>query len=384
MLDPGAYIGREQTYVKHFVLQAYLERVAFNIFSFRDRFAYVDGFSGPWKSENESFEDTSFKIAVDKLVRVKTAVNERPGKKAQFKCLFIEKAARPFADLQTAVSEFEHLEIVLVNGAFEDNVERICDFAKGSFSLIFIDPTGWQGFPMERIRPLLNLEGEVLINFMSDFINRFIADPRPEIAASFDDLYGPDWFPEWQKLYSSGLSREAAAIEVYTSRLKNAGNFQFVTSTRILKPTANRSYFYLIYATRHWKGIQEFRAVEKRTIDAQERIRGAAKLKARANSSGMNDMFGTAVDDPNISSYESERMRLLAQAKARLRDELKQNLLGIRYEHLLGNVLQTPMVWKSDLDAWISELHSSRLIEIVGISERQRIAKRGNVIKWLS
>lgn len=47
MLDPGAYEGREQTYVKHFVLENYLERVAYNIFSFEDLFSYIDGFSGP-------------------------------------------------------------------------------------------------------------------------------------------------------------------------------------------------------------------------------------------------------------------------------------------------------------------------------------------------
>lgn len=34
MLPRSAYEGREQTYVKHFVLERYLERVAFNIFSF--------------------------------------------------------------------------------------------------------------------------------------------------------------------------------------------------------------------------------------------------------------------------------------------------------------------------------------------------------------
>lgn len=65
MLDPDAYEGREQTYLKHFVLKNYLERVAYNIFSFQDNFAYVDCFSGPWKSGSQSYEDTSFKIAID-------------------------------------------------------------------------------------------------------------------------------------------------------------------------------------------------------------------------------------------------------------------------------------------------------------------------------
>ena len=54
MLIPKDYVGREQTYIKHFFLERYLERVAYNILSFRDNFVYVDGFSGPWRSEDKT------------------------------------------------------------------------------------------------------------------------------------------------------------------------------------------------------------------------------------------------------------------------------------------------------------------------------------------
>jgi hypothetical protein len=50
---PENYVGREQTYVKHIFLQGYLEKVAFHIGWTRNKFIYVDGFSGPWKSQNE-------------------------------------------------------------------------------------------------------------------------------------------------------------------------------------------------------------------------------------------------------------------------------------------------------------------------------------------
>lgn len=58
------YRGREQTYLKHFFLERYLERVAYNIGSFYNDFVYVDGFSGPWKSGDEALDDTSFMIAI--------------------------------------------------------------------------------------------------------------------------------------------------------------------------------------------------------------------------------------------------------------------------------------------------------------------------------
>jgi hypothetical protein len=58
MRAPDFYRGREQTYAKHFFLEQYLERVAWNILSFRDEFVYVDGFSGPWQSDDEEFHDS--------------------------------------------------------------------------------------------------------------------------------------------------------------------------------------------------------------------------------------------------------------------------------------------------------------------------------------
>ncbi|MCH9054044.1 MAG: hypothetical protein IIA72_23845 [Proteobacteria bacterium] len=79
MKPPEFYRGREQTYLKHFFLEKYLERVAWNILSFRDEFVYVDGFSGPWKSEDEALEDTSFMIALNQLRKVRQGLKERQG-----------------------------------------------------------------------------------------------------------------------------------------------------------------------------------------------------------------------------------------------------------------------------------------------------------------
>lgn len=383
MLEPSAYVGREQTFVKHFVLENYLERVAFNIFSFQDQFTYIDGFSGPWKSADQSYEDTSFKIATDKLLVVQKEVKEAKRKSVNLRCLFIEKKLKAFKELEKTASTFSGINIELVNGTFEDNVSRICDFARNSFSLIFIDPTGWQGFAMEKIKPLLNLRGEVLINFMSDHINRFLEDPRPEIAASFDSLFGTDWYPEWKRLNDDGLSREAAAIEVYTTRLKEHGNFKYVTSTRILKPKADRSYFYLIYATEHWKGVQEFRKIEKKAIDIQEQVRDAAKFAARTEKTGQTDLFGTAIVEGNVMSYEQEREQQLIRGLNRFTQELKGLPSGIKYEELLGRVLEIPLVWESDLKKWIAHFLKKGDISIPDLGSNKRVPSRGNTILLL-
>ena len=54
--DVGHYEGREQTYLKHFFLEKYLERVAYVIGFSYPEFVYVDGFSGPWRAEHEALD----------------------------------------------------------------------------------------------------------------------------------------------------------------------------------------------------------------------------------------------------------------------------------------------------------------------------------------
>jgi hypothetical protein len=63
------YAGREQAWVKHYFLGNYLERLVHKVAASFDTIVYVDGFSGPWKSEAEDFADTSFGIALEALRR---------------------------------------------------------------------------------------------------------------------------------------------------------------------------------------------------------------------------------------------------------------------------------------------------------------------------
>ena len=58
------YEGREQTLVKHVVLEKYLLRFAMVVVTWADTINYVDGFSGPWNIKSEDFADSSFAIAL--------------------------------------------------------------------------------------------------------------------------------------------------------------------------------------------------------------------------------------------------------------------------------------------------------------------------------
>jgi len=67
------------------------------------------------------------------------------------------------------------IEVQPLKGEFEESIPDVLRFVGRAFSLIFIDPTGWTGFGLKQIAPILqHRPGEVLVDFMFDYINRFL------------------------------------------------------------------------------------------------------------------------------------------------------------------------------------------------------------------
>lgn len=316
MKPPEYYRGREQTYLKHFFLERYLERVAYTIGSFYNDFVYVDGFSGPWKSGDEALDDTSFMIAIQKLRQVREGL-AKVGRTPKIRCMFIEKEPGSYRALQATVRNVTDIQIETLNGEFEHSIPEVLKFVGKAFYLVFIDPTGWTGFGLKQITPVLqHRPGEVLVNFMFDYINRFLDDPRPDVASSFTELFGG---PGWETAVRTAVRREDAIVELYRERMRAAGGFAHVTSTRILKPTHDRSYFYLVYGTRHFKGLVEFREVERKAVDEQERVRFAAKQESREARTGQTELFSADDVAGAPASFEAERSMQRSSAVERLR-----------------------------------------------------------------
>lgn len=375
MKPPEYYRGREQTYLKHFFLERYLERVTYNIGSFANEFVYVDGFSGPWKSEDEALDDTSFMIAIDKLRQVREGL-AKIGRTPKIRCLFVEKDPDSYRALQAAVQNVVDIQVQPLRGEFEQSIPDVLKFVGEAFSLVFIDPTGWTGFGLKQIAPVLqHRPGEVLVNFMFDYINRFLDDPRPDIAASFAELFGG---LGWETAVHTGVRREDAIVELYRDRMRAAGGFAHVTSTRILKPTHDRSYFYLVYGTRHFKGLVEFREVEKKAIEEQERVRFTAKQESREARTGQTELF--AVEDVSgvPATFEVERNVQRMLALERLRELLRQG--KVPYEEALASLLELPLVWEADVKRMIMDLRDAHEIDVVGLKPPERAPKKGHLL----
>lgn len=375
MKAPAYYKGKEQTYLKHFFLERYLEAVAFHIGYAHQEFVYVDCFSGPWQAADEELADTSIRIALDKLNYVRgglAAQQQYPNIRA----IFVEKDPTAFRALQTALDQHRGaIKTTALPGTFEDNLSAILHQVGKSFAFFFIDPKGWSGFAMEQIASLLqHRAGEVMVNFMYDFVNRFINFPEISNERSLDRFFGTN---AWRDIRNAS-DREAASLECYKEQIRRIGGYSYVTSTRILKPLSDRAYFHLVYATRNPKGIIEFRRVEKQTISEQDAVRTAAQREHRQTQTGQVELAFAPTGDISLLTQE-ERSRRLQEAKARIKEILRQG--PIAYEQLQPRILELPFVWNIDLNAILLSERNAGTITIDGMGPRERTPKKGCTIR---
>jgi three-Cys-motif partner protein len=381
MPDPSFYEGREQTLVKHYILGEYLEKFAHIIGWHWQTVAYVDCFSGPWEPQDPALSDTSFAIAVDAFRKAKEDLAVH-GKHPRIRCLFLEKDDAAFARLSMFAAAVTDVEAVAVPGQFEDRLPQILKFIResgsGTFSFIFIDPTGWTGFTLDVITQLLKVRpGEVLINFMTHHIRRFIL--LEESAESFVRLFGEDIRHELTGLDSQ--EREEKLVGAYMRRLKERGEFTYVGSAIVWKPVAETTHFHLIYATRHDRGIEEFKKVEKAAMHVAESARAAAKERKRMSRSQQTTFLQPHEQHLSVS-MTALRTRYLDMARRRVR-ELLEGDGEVTYRRLWRRAVAFPLVWEDDLRAWIHEWRAANLLDLPGLTARQQpTRKRDDRVVW--
>lgn len=377
-MDEEAYVGREQTLIKHFILHKYLERFAFIVGSWREAITYVDCFSGPWNVRSENLDDSSFAIALNELRKARDAYHQQ-GRSIRLRCFFLEKDPAAYSRLKEFGDGISDATIETHNGALEDSISRILTFVSeggaDSFPFIFIDPTGWTGFDMDTIEPLLKLNpGEVLINFMTGHIRRFLDSPQEGTQTSFTRLFGSDTFRQ----RVAGLSQhdlDDAAVEEYSAAVRAVGNFNYICSAIVLHPEKDRTHFHLIYATRSPKGVEVFKEAEKKAMEVQEHARAEAHQRQREQRTGQASLLSSdELHDP--SYYNSLRDRYLEKSK----NSVLQALIAggrLPYDGAWTLALSQPMTWESDLKEWIRDWQGDGRLEIAGLKPRARVPQRG-------
>lgn len=380
------YTGREQTLVKHIILKNYLERFAIIVGSHWDTLTYVDCFSGPWEVKSEKFEDSSFAIALEQLRKARDVHRKPTGQTFKLRCFFLEKAPSAYKKLKHFTAKIDDVIIETKNKKLENAIQDILNFVKEggptSFPFIFIDPTGWSGFAMKTIAPLLRLNpGEVLINFMTEHIRRFIESPQRQTQESFIDLFGSPQFKDKLR----GLeekNREDAIVKEYSECVKRVGAFGYTSSAIVLHPEKNRTHFHLIYATRNLRGIEVFKEAEKRAMSVMEKTRDEAKKREREERTGQTELelySGAVTQDPS-AYFRSLRERYVSRARTAVLDlfQAKKQLI---YDEAWSSALTFPLIWESDLKDWIREWEQDGQLETMGMQERQRVPQLGQNVR---
>jgi len=364
---PDSYRGREQTFIKHLILKRYLERVARNVLWSQQEFVFVDGFSGPWASQSGSYEDTSFGIAIRLLRRVREELRSSYGYDRKVRCIFVEKGAAAFLRLSEAIKNAPYIEAWPIKGRFEDSVDEVRRRIGSAFALISIDPKGWS-FDIQKLAPLLrHRPSEVIVNFMFEHVNRFLDDKRAKIRDSYALPFGdPNWRSRFDALLKSGLDRETAVLELFREQLRVAGQYEFVLSARIQRPTANRSHFYLVYGTRNRKGLIEFRNVEKKAMEAEEHSRIEAKHDKRAAKSAQGLLH---VYSPR--SIKELRQPEINKASGWLRERLRRSG-AIPYEDAMTGVLERFSITEPELKDLLVAMCKADQVILSGMGRLQR------------
>jgi three-Cys-motif partner protein len=372
------YADREQTEVKHQVLSRYLSAFVPIVGDWASDIAYVDCLAGPWNENDPDLTDTSFSRAIEVLRDTRRILQGR-GKSPTMRCLLIEKKPESFKRLEKFCTSINDIELAPKNWDFTTRIDEIVRFIKSrtkSFPFVFIDPTGWEPLVDDLITPILKLQPcEVLINLVTSWITRFLSDETKH----FERLLGP----QLQRLRQlNGWEQEEELVRMYATKIAKAGNFKYTCTLPVMKPDQDAFHFYMVYATRHTRGVEVFKETEKHVIPFMHEKRAKAQERKRIAESGQYSLL-SAEAHYKERRFTEFQLRNLAVAKNRLRTMI-QTFGELLYDDAWFNTMQYSAVTDRDIKDWLLDWKTSGLIAFPNLHPGQSLPRKGEnqVVKW--
>lgn len=213
---------------------------------------YIDGYAGPgvYKDGEDGSPIIVLREAIAHVERCKQMKWTTP----IIKCLFIEKDKKRFEVLTEKLKEIDLPELVsyeLVNADFRYMEEYIIEFITkhSAPAFVFIDPFGYK-LSFNFIKQLMKFQScEVFINFMYEFINRFLS--RDGQQNVMKELFGTD---EWVNLI--GASKQ----EIHDFYQRNLETYvaKYVRSFE-MRGKKDQTIYYLFYCTNSRKGLEKMK-----------------------------------------------------------------------------------------------------------------------------
>jgi three-Cys-motif partner protein len=381
MVSLADYAGREQSYVKHVLLESYLEELVHKIASRYDHVAYVDGFAGPWLSANERFEDTSFGIALNALRSAK-ATWKQHGRDVRMSAFLVERDKTAYSRLAQVAARYPDVMIKTHCADFLSVVPTILgEIPPNAFAFFLIDPKGWR-VPLKTLTPLLaRPNSEVIFNFMFDFINRAASIDEPKVVAGLDELIP---LGSWRAALaerdrSGGLSpeeRKEILVNAFSDNLRQIGNYGYVAETAVLRPTKDRPLYSLLYCTRSKTGIEVFRKCQIAALGEQSRTRAAVKIGHAETTTGQGEIFQSLHEmgpDDLLRYLQSER----EAATSRVLELTPAQPNVIQYDQLWPQILARSVVTKVDVNKIVAGLRIENKLLIPDWEKRRQVPQDG-------
>ncbi len=315
---PEHYAGREQALVKHHFLKHYLESLIHKIASAYGEVVYVDGFSGPWQNRGESFEDTSFGIALQALTDAKRSwanMAHRP-RLVRMTAHLVERDPASFARLAELQTLFPEVEVMTHQGAFTAIAPKIASLVSTrAFSFVLVDPKGFS-LDLTALKPLIaRPRCEVVFNFMFDFVNRFALFDDPTIAPMLDRLIPTeDWRAPLRALETDRTAtserRKRVIVEAFEQAVSKVGGYHYVADVDVRRPNRDRTLYFLVYGTRETAGIRVFRDCQIKSLGVQADIIARKRVVDQTASSNQFELLGSMHEmapNPNKAFLAEEK-----------------------------------------------------------------------------
>lgn len=246
------------TAAKHLILRRYLDAwlPILSHGGFPD-IAYIDAFAGP--GTYSKGEDGSPIIALKAMLTHKTPIRARC--RFHFVELKPDRAVALAAAIEGLLAQYgrpANISITIHQSDFESAyvaIRKDLSQAGNIPTFAFIDPFGWTGLPFSVVHDLVRRPScEVLINFMFEEINRFLAH-RDQVE-NFDRLFGTEAWRECIDL--SGATRNQCLRDLYASQLSGAAGAAFVRYFE-MRNARNATDYFLFFATNRLQGLMKMK-----------------------------------------------------------------------------------------------------------------------------